>query len=76
MRIRITGHAARRLAQRGIDEADVRDVVRNPALAWEDSKNRSWVCSGTRPDGRTLTVCLVHPPPANGDAIVKTAFYR
>ncbi|WP_363321310.1 DUF4258 domain-containing protein [Nocardioides sp.] len=74
--IRITAHAARRLAERGITQADVEAVVLTPGVTWEDTENGSCVCSGSLSDGRTLVVCLVNPPPANGDAIVKTAFYR
>lgn len=76
MNIRITRHAARRLAERGISQADVEAVVLTPGLTWADTENGSCVCTGTTPDGRTLVVCLVDPPPANGDAVVKTAYYR
>lgn len=70
----LSKHLQDRCAQRGIDTDDVLAVVEHHSMSWEDPAEQSLVLTGTSSNGRTLRVCLVHPP-RDGKVLVKTAFY-
>lgn len=73
MRLVIRGHPARRMAERSISEAEVREVLANPVQTHPGDAG-STVYTGHTSTGRRIQVVAITRQP--GTFIVKTAFEK
>lgn len=75
MKLRLTGHLRRRMAQRGIADWQVRATIGDP-LSVTPTPESSLRYLKAFDMGRVLKVWVVDPPEADGELVVKSAAWK